>query len=84
MVANIAVESVVGIVPILGDLFDFAFKANERNLELFESARLVHPSRGAGGRILLSIALVILVLLTVIGASLILGLYFALEVIRML
>ncbi len=36
MMANIAVEVAGGSVPILGDLFDMAFKANLRNLALLE------------------------------------------------
>ena len=36
MAGNVAIESLVGTVPILGDLFDFAFKANERNMRLLE------------------------------------------------
>jgi len=35
MVLNTLVDLIVGIVPIVGDLFDFAFKSNTRNLELF-------------------------------------------------
>ncbi len=35
MVLNTLVDLVVGIVPVLGDLFDFGFKSNSRNLELF-------------------------------------------------
>ena len=34
MVLNIAVDSVGGAVPVLGDLFDFAFKSNQRNIAL--------------------------------------------------
>ena len=36
MAANVAIETVVGAVPILGDLFDLAFKANVRNMRLLE------------------------------------------------
>jgi hypothetical protein len=36
MVFNVAVDFVVGIIPILGDLFDAAWKANSRNLRLLE------------------------------------------------
>ena len=36
MLANVAVEVVGGSVPLLGDLFDMAFKANLRNLALLE------------------------------------------------
>ena len=39
MVANIAVDALVGAFPLLGDLFDVYFKANRRNLELIERYR---------------------------------------------
>lgn len=31
---NILLEFLVGLIPVLGDAFDFAFKANRRNLRL--------------------------------------------------
>lgn len=34
MAANIGLDWVVGSVPVAGDLFDFAFKANRRNVDL--------------------------------------------------
>lgn len=34
MLLNLAFDSLVGIIPILGDAFDLGFKANERNLAL--------------------------------------------------
>lgn len=34
MLGNIGCDSVLGAVPIAGDLFDFAFKANRRNVAL--------------------------------------------------
>lgn len=34
MVGNVLLEAIVGLVPVLGDLFDFWWKANSRNLEL--------------------------------------------------
>lgn len=36
MVGNLALDTVVGSVPILGDLFDVAFRANMRNVALIE------------------------------------------------
>jgi hypothetical protein len=35
MVLNTLIDLIVGIVPIVGDLFDFAFKSNTRNVALF-------------------------------------------------
>ena len=37
MLGNVAVETAVGTVPIAGDLFDVAFKANLRNLAIIDS-----------------------------------------------
>jgi hypothetical protein len=34
MVANIAVDSLLGSMPIVGDIFDVAWKANRKNYEL--------------------------------------------------
>lgn len=36
MIANVAIDTVVGWVPILGDLFDVAWKSNVKNMALLE------------------------------------------------
>jgi hypothetical protein len=36
MLGNVALDALVGVVPLLGDLFDFGWKANRRNLTLLE------------------------------------------------
>lgn len=45
MTWNVLVEGLVGSIPVVGDLFDFAWKANTRNLEL-----LRRHHRNAGQR----------------------------------
>jgi len=40
MIANVAVDTAVGAIPIAGDAFDLFFKANERNL------RIIHEHLG--------------------------------------
>lgn len=42
MVFNVGVDAVIGAIPLIGDLFDFAWKANTRNLRLLEA----HESAG--------------------------------------
>jgi hypothetical protein len=37
MVYNILVETLIGTVPVVGDLFDAAWKANTRNMALLEA-----------------------------------------------
>lgn len=36
MAGNVLVDAVLGAVPVVGNLFDFAFKANERNVALLK------------------------------------------------
>lgn len=36
MIGNVLLDSVVGVIPVLGDLFDLGFKANRRNIALVE------------------------------------------------
>ena len=38
MLLNVAAEAVVGVIPIVGDLFDAGFKANVRNLALLRES----------------------------------------------
>lgn len=52
MLANIGVDTTVGAVPFLGDLFDMAFKVNRRNVELLRrhfagSGRGAAPGSGS-------------------------------------
>ena len=51
MLANIAVDTVGGTLPLVGDAFDVAFKSNSRNLVLLErTLGAGSPSLGAGER----------------------------------
>ena len=38
MLSNVGVDALVGAVPLAGDVADILFKANRRNLKLFEKA----------------------------------------------
>ena len=47
MSANAAFDAVIGSVPIAGDVFDVAFKANRRNVALLRRHIEKHGSRGS-------------------------------------
>ena len=36
MIGNLTIDGLVGAIPILGDIFDVAFKANMRNFKIIE------------------------------------------------
>jgi hypothetical protein len=64
MGANIAIDAIVGAVPVLGDLFDAGFKANRRNVELLQ--RYVDqpvPARRGSRAVVAAIFLVLLLIL---------------------
>jgi hypothetical protein len=42
--ANVVTDAVVGAIPLIGDLFDFAWKANLRNVAILEQ-HLSEPAR---------------------------------------
>ena len=39
MLANVAIDIVLGAIPLLGDVFDVAWRANTRNVRLLDSWR---------------------------------------------
>lgn len=45
MIYNIATEMLFGAIPVVGDIFDFVWKANERNLALYDEFH-AHPYKG--------------------------------------
>lgn len=49
MLANVAIETIIGTVPILGDAFDIAWKANRRNFALLERSTGTVPNYRASG-----------------------------------
>ena len=65
MLLNVLVDTVVGAVPVLGDLFDVAYKANVRNVELLERhdrdpGTVRRKSKGAVAAVVAAIALIAL------------------------
>jgi hypothetical protein len=65
MIGNIALDTAVGWVPLLGDLFDVAWKSNNRNMALLEQHLQQPAAARRGSRLaLLLIGFVLLVFLT--------------------
>ncbi len=72
---NIAIDYVVGVIPVVGDLFDFVWKSNQKNVELLRERATVSAEEGKEGRtsdwlfVALIIALLIVLLVTSIVGS---------------
>jgi hypothetical protein len=68
---NIAVDYVFGSVPLIGDLFDAAWKSNQKNVELIRRRATVSPAEAHRGRLsdwLFLGVIMLLLLLLLIGS----------------
>lgn len=65
MIGNVVLDTIVGSIPIVGDLFDVAFRANSRNVALLERLAIDPATVDRGSRRVGIIALVILALVLV-------------------
>jgi hypothetical protein len=71
MVVNVLVDAIVGSIPLIGDLFDIAFKANMRNLRLMQQ----HYQEGRHGGSAMKIIIPVLIILFLVIAAIIWGVY---------
>ncbi len=73
MAFNVVLNALVGVVPLVGDAFDFLYKSNSRNLRLFERHALdpAGSTRGSwlffGAIIGLLVGLVVLVAVVLVA-----------------
>lgn len=73
MVANLVIDLAIGAIPVLGDVYDVAFRSNSRNLALFRRHALEpHASTRGDQAFLAGVALLVVgvlwLILAVIGA----------------
>lgn len=59
MVVNVLADALIGSIPLIGDLFDFAFKANTRNLKLMEEHYAEGRHRGGAWRVIIPVLLIL-------------------------
>jgi hypothetical protein len=79
MLGNVVLDVVIGAIPLLGDVFDVAWRANTRNVRLLESWRQRPASTQRASTLTIGailFALVLLVGLTVWGSLVMFGALF--------
>ncbi|NCI45182.1 DUF4112 domain-containing protein [Sediminibacterium soli] len=67
MIFNIFIDAVIGSIPVVGDLFDFAYKANRRNLKLVKEYAQKGKHRGSAWKLLLPLLLLLFTALAALG-----------------
>jgi hypothetical protein len=63
MIVNVAIETAVGAIPVVGDVFDIAWRANRRNYRLLEGSLATPGHHTLGSWIFLACVLLTLVVL---------------------
>jgi hypothetical protein len=71
MLINAAIDTLIGMIPLAGDLFDFAWKANDMNLALLE--RHAYEERRPAATDWLFVAAVIVALLALAAVPVVLA-----------
>ena len=62
MFGNLLIDVVVGVIPVIGDLFDIGYKANLKNVSLMKAyyAENKHSGSGRGTLLVFVLALIVL------------------------
>ena len=66
MVFNVAIDTLIGMVPLAGDLFDFAWKANDRNIALLELHAFERRRASIGDWLFVTVIVVLLAALALV------------------
>jgi hypothetical protein len=76
---NIAIDYLIGVIPVIGDMFDFAWKSNDMNIELIRKRATVKSAAEAKqGRKSdwLFVGFIIFLLIAILLGTIFLALYF--------
>lgn len=63
MSINIILDATIGAIPVIGQIFDFFYKANSRNIRLLKEHYQEGKHQGSGKGVLVVVAIVLLLLL---------------------
>ena len=65
IILNVLIDALFGTIPILGDLFDIAFKSNQRNMKLVHQHYLEGKHQGGAWKVI--VPLLVLLFLILVG-----------------
>lgn len=63
MIGNVMIDALMGSIPLIGDLFDVAYKANQRNYKLLKEHQVEGKHSGSGTGLLIGVGLILFVLM---------------------
>ena len=70
MTINILIDTLIGAIPLIGDIFDIAFKANMRNLRLMQEHYEEGRHRGSAWKAIVPVLIILfLIIVAIIWAT---------------
>jgi hypothetical protein len=63
---NIVLDALFGSIPLVGDIFDIAFRANQRNVALAREHYIEGRHRGSAWKVILPILFIVLLIVALI------------------
>lgn len=66
MLVNVALDATIGSIPVLGWVFDFYYKANNRNIRLLKEHYEEGKHTGSGTGVIITVLVVILALIVLL------------------
>jgi hypothetical protein len=66
MVLNVLIDTVIGSIPIIGDLFDMVYKSNMRNLRLMQEHYREGRHRGSAWKVIIPVLIVLFLIIAAV------------------
>jgi hypothetical protein len=66
MSVNILLDATIGAIPIIGQIFDFFYKANTRNIKLMKEHYFENKHQGSGKNVIYLIVTILIVIIALI------------------
>lgn len=67
MTLNILIDALIGAIPLIGDLFDFAYKANNRNLKLMQKHYTEGRYKGGAWKVVVPILIILFIIIAALA-----------------
>jgi len=62
MILNVAIDTIIGSIPLIGDIFDVGFKANQKNMRLLEQHFNEGKHKGSSKKVVVPVVIILLLL----------------------
>lgn len=66
MILNITLDAIFGSLPVVGDVFDLFFKANKRNLNLYQDHFEEGEHEGSAWPVIFTVLAILIILFSVV------------------